>query len=107
MKMGEIVKNAPNALIYAVAVCFVAIIAAFTVLAATGADTTDLRAFLNLVLNIASGVFSGGAVVIAGAAAKSSADAAKQTNGELDQKIEHSVRRAIYTPDGGNHPEVK
>lgn len=107
MKLGDLVKNAPNALIYSVALCFLGILAAFTVLSATGADTTDLRSFLNLVLNIASGLFSGGALVVAGAAAKSSANAERQTNGELDGKIENAVRRAVYSPDSGNLPDER
>lgn len=73
-------KHAPNSLIYSVAICFVAILTAFTVLSALGADTTDLRTFLNLALNIAGGLFSGGAVIVAGAAAKSSANAERRTN---------------------------
>jgi hypothetical protein len=96
--MGAIVKNAPNALIWAVAVCFVAVITAFTVLSMTGANTDDLRSFLNLSLNIAAGLFSGGALVVAGAAAKSAGNAEKSVNGELDKKIEHGVRRAIFAP---------
>jgi hypothetical protein len=81
VKVSDIVKNAPNALIWGVTIVFLGILAAFTVLSATGSDTTDLRAFLNLVLNIAGGLFSGGAVVLAGSAAKSAHTAVKQTNG--------------------------
>src|SRR3954464_15180927 len=97
MKMGEILKNAPNALIWAVAVCFVAVVAAFVVLSFTGADTTDLRAFLNTILNIAGALFSGSALVVAGAAAKSAGNAERGVNGDLDKRIEHGVRRAIVT----------
>lgn len=79
--MGGIMKNAPNALIWAVALCFVAVLAAFVVLAALGSDTTDLRTFLNTVLNIAAALFSGGALVVAGAAAKSAGKTEEQTNG--------------------------
>lgn len=75
--MGGIVKNAPNGLIWAVAACFIAILAAFTFLSATGSDTTDLRSFIDIVMNIAAGVFSGGALVVAGAAAKSAGNAEK------------------------------
>lgn len=85
LKIGDIVKNAPNALIWAVTVAFVAILASFVVLSSNGADTTDLRAFLNLALNIAGGVFSGGALVVAGSAAKSAANAERQTNGKDDE----------------------
>jgi hypothetical protein len=98
--MGAIVKNAPNALIYAVVICFVAIIASFTILSITGSNTADLKSFLNLALNLAAGLFSGGALVVAGAAAKSAGNAEKSVNGDLDKRIEHGVRRAIVTPHG-------
>jgi hypothetical protein len=114
MKIGDVVKNAPNALIYSVALCFVAVISAFTVLSAMGANTADLRAFLVPIGTVLSALLSGGALIVSGAAAKSSANAEQssantedQTNGKLDQKIEKAVRRAIYAPDGGNLPDSK
>lgn len=114
MKASDLVKNAPNSVVYSVAAIFVTIIIAFVVLAVTGSSSDDFRSFLNTVLQIGSVVLSGGAVVAAGAAAKSSANAERssantedQTNGQLDQKIETAVRRAIYAPDGGNLPTGK
>lgn len=83
-------KNAPNSVIYSVAAVFVAIIAAFVVLAVTGSSSEDFRAFLNTVLNIGSVILSGGAVVAAGAAAKSSATAVEQTNG-LAEAERHDI----------------
>lgn len=94
-KVRDIVKNAPNALIYAVAFCFAVVIAAFVVLAATGANTTDLRSFLNTLLNIASVVLGGGSVIAAGAAAKSASQTEKQTNGALDERIIAGAKQAI------------
>lgn len=79
--MRDLMKNAPNSLIYAVTAVFVTIIAAFVVLAVTDSSSADFRSFINTVLNIGSVVLSGGAVVAAGAAAKSSAKAESQTNG--------------------------
>lgn len=93
--MGTIMKNAPNALIWSVSLCFVAVVGAFVVLAITGSDTGDLRAFLNTILNIASVLFSGGAVVLAGAAAKSAGKTEEQTNGQLDKRIEAGASRAL------------
>lgn len=79
--MGAIVKNAPNALIWAVALCFVAVLGSFVVLASNGSDSTDLRTFVNTVLNIAGALFSGGALIVAGSAARSAGNAERQTNG--------------------------
>lgn len=107
MKLGDVVKNAPNALIYSVALCFVAVIAAFTVLSAVGGNTSDLRAFLVPIVSVLSALFSAGTLITSGAAAKSSANADEQTNGQLDKKIEVAVRKAIYAPDGGNLPTGK
>jgi hypothetical protein len=96
MKIGDIVKNAPNALIYSVALCFVAILAAFTVLSATGSDATELRSFITLTMSLAAGLFSGGSLIVAGSAAKSSAATEQQTNGTLTAKDQEIARlRAI------------
>ncbi len=102
MKIGDIVKNAPNALIYSVALCFVAILASFTILSATGSDATELRSFINLMMNLAAGLFSGGALIVAGSAAKSSAATERQTNGTLTAKDEEIARlRAIIHGEPG------
>jgi len=93
-------KNAPNSVIWAVALCFIGVVGAFVALSIAGADTADFRAFLNTVMNLVTVILSGGALLAAGAAAKSSANAEEQTNGSLDKRIEHGVRRAIVTPQG-------
>lgn len=92
--MRDLMKNAPNSLIYAVTAVFVTIIAAFVVLAVTGSSSDDFRSFLNTVLNIGSVVLSGGAVVAAGAAAKSSATAVSQTNGLADAERQDIAEKA-------------
>jgi hypothetical protein len=84
--MGGIMKNAPNALIWAVSICFVAVVGAFVALSATGSDSADLRMFLNTVLNIVAALFSGGALVVAGAAARSSSNTEQNTNGHLSRQ---------------------
>jgi hypothetical protein len=94
--VGGIMKNAPNALIWAVSLCFVAVVASFVVLAGMGADTTDLRTFLNTVLNILGALFGGGALVVAGAAARSAGRVQEQNdNGHIPEKVEEGVRNAI------------
>lgn len=95
--MGGIVKNAPNAIIWAVCLCFLGVIAAFVVLAVTDSDATELRTLMNTVLNIASTVLSGGALVVAGAAAKSAHQTEQQTNGLQDEEraeIAHKAAQA-------------
>lgn len=85
LKIGDIVKNAPNALIWPVTVIVLGLIAAFVVLSVTGSSTDALWMFINRAANIAGAVFSGGAVIIAGAAAKSSHNAEVQTKPEDDE----------------------
>lgn len=85
MKVSTLMKNAPNSVIYSVAGCFVAVIAAFTVLSAIGANTADLRAFLVPIGAVLSTLLSGGALIVSGAAAHSSNRADNQTNGQLDK----------------------
>lgn len=96
--MRAMFKNAPNSVIWAVVIAFLGVVGAFVSLSIAGADTADFRAFLNTVMNLVTVILSGGALVAAGAAAKSSANAEEQTNGSLDKKIEDSVRRAVSTP---------
>lgn len=89
-------KNAPNSLIWAVALCFVAVIGAFVFLSATGSDTADLRTFLNTILNVVSAIFSGGALVVAGAAARSAGKVQEQTeNGHFTEQVREGVSRAL------------
>lgn len=84
--MGGIVKNAPNSLIWAVVVAFLGVVTAFSVLAALGADTTSLRQFLNLAFSAVGALGGSGALVVAGAAAKSAGKAEEHGNGNLTAK---------------------
>jgi cell shape-determining protein MreC len=68
---GGILKNAPNSLIWAVTLAFLGVLASFVILAINGADTADLWMFVGRITNIVGAVFSGGAVIVAGAAYKS------------------------------------
>lgn len=95
MKARDLVKNAPNALVFAVTAVFVTIVAAFVVLAVTGSSSEEFRSFLNTVLSLATVILSGGAAVAAGSAAKSSANTETQTNGVMDQRIADGVKKAL------------
>lgn len=110
MNVRDMMRNTPG---WVIAVCatigFVTVIGAFVFLAATGADATDFRAFLNTVLNVASVVLGGGAFLAAGSAAKSAANAETQTNGALDKRIatqvagqliSHGLTKTEVTDDG-------
>lgn len=108
MNLRDIVKNAPNPILWVCGtVVLVTVIAAFVVFGVTNSDATEFRAFLNILLNVVSVVFAGGAMVTAGAAAKSSATAAEQTNGALDSRIREAVKAAnqdygVTSVEGGN-----
>lgn len=69
-------------------VAFVAVVGAFMFLSATGADSTEFWAFLNRLWNLLSVVLAGGSLAYAG-------QAAKQTNGGLDARIEEAARKAL------------
>lgn len=93
--MGDIMKKAPNALIWAVTICFISILAALVALSFSGADTTELWAFVNRLTNIGSVLLSGGAVIASGAAQRTAQEAVEQTNGQLDARIQAAVARAL------------
>lgn len=87
-----------------------AVIVSFVFLAATGADATDFRTFLNTALNIVTVLLGGGAFVAASAAAKSADKAEKQTNG-APGGIQDTIRQAIREElnggeDNGRGPTV-
>lgn len=104
MSFGDLVKNIPNALIWAVTACFIAIIAAFVIVSALGVNDTDLRSFINTLLNVAATLFSGTGLAIAGAAAKSASNAEKQTNGALDARIQTAVATELEKRNVGDKP---
>jgi hypothetical protein len=95
MNRGVALKNVPTAAWWFLTVAFVAVVAAFVVLGVTGTDAAEFRGFLNVVSNLAGLLLGGGAVVYSGAAAKNSQQAAEQTNGALDERIEAGVRAAL------------
>jgi hypothetical protein len=92
---GVTLKNVPGVVWACVTVAFVAVLAALVVMAAIGADSTELTRFLNLIMNTAILVVGGAGAVYSGAAAKSAQDAAQQTNGALDQRITDAVSQAL------------
>lgn len=98
MNVKEMMKNTPGWIIAVCAtVAFVSIVGAFVFLAATGADGTDFRAFINTLFNAASVLLGGGAFMAAGSAAKSAANAEKQTNGALDKRIATQVAQQLVS----------
>lgn len=104
-ELWTIVKNAPNALIYSVAVCFVAVVGGIVALSLNGSKTDDLLNFLSHIGTFLTAVFSGSSLLAAGAAAKSASKAEEQTNGALDGRMEAAVIRVLEKRDnGGNGP---
>jgi hypothetical protein len=99
--MGVILKNASNSLIWAVAVVFLGVVAAFVVLAATGSSSTDLTRFLNLMLTAVGALGGSGALVVASAAAKSASKAEEHGNGNLAAKDAEIARLNAILKDGG------
>lgn len=100
--VGDIVRKAPNALIYTVGACFVAVVFGLCFLIADGKDPAALWSFINRTTNVISALFSGGAVVTAGAAYVSSSKAEKQTNGDLEQRMMKVVNNALDAREDKN-----
>jgi hypothetical protein len=79
-------------------VAFLGIIGVLAWLSAVGADATEVRSFLNTVVNLVTLVVSGSAAVYAG-------KAQNQTNGNLDKRIKDGVTAALdrqRSEDTGN-----
>ncbi len=91
--MGKI----PTPVYVCLTIAFLGILGVFAYLSAIGADGTEFRSFLNTVVNLVTLVVSGSAAVYAG-------KAQKQTNGDLDARIQDGVTAALNqqrTDDGG------
>jgi len=71
------------------------LIAAFTVLAITNSDTTDLWQFINRSSNIVGAIFGITGTGAAIAAARSSHQAAEQTNGTMKPTMKAAVAEAL------------
>lgn len=88
-------RNAPSWVLGIVAVCitivFLGTAGGFVYLAATGADSTEFKGFIDTLFQFIIAVVSGGAFIAAGSAAKSSRNAEHQTNGELREWIKKTV----------------
>lgn len=94
---GVTLKNVPGIVWGCLTFAFVAVLAALVVLAAIGADSTEVTRFLNLAMNTAILIVGGAGAVYSGAAAKNAQDAARQTNGALDQRIKAGALEAART----------
>jgi hypothetical protein len=94
---GVALKNVPAVVWVCVTLAFMGVLTALVVMAAIGADSTELTRFLNLIMNTAILIVGGAGAVYSGAAAKSAQDAAQQTNGALDQRITDAVALALTT----------
>lgn len=92
---GVTLRNVPSVVWVCVTLAFLGVLTALVVMAAIGADSSELTRFLNLVMNTAILIVGGAGAVYSGAAAKSAQDAAQQTNGQLDQRITEAVTRAL------------
>ncbi len=90
MRVSDLVKNAPNSLIYAVCFLSACILAAYVILTLNDASTKELWDFLNRAFNVLGAAFAGGTLIVAGSAAKSAQKAEQQTNG-----LSEAERRSI------------
>lgn len=95
MKRGVALKNVPTAAWVCLTLAFLGVLAALVVLSVTGTPADELWTLLNRVANFGGLLLGGGSVVYAGAAARNSQQAAEQTNGALDERIEAGVQRAL------------
>ena len=100
MKWKDIMNKAPNGVItVCLTVVAITVILSFAALAWKSGDMSELRSLVNTIVNIATLALTGGALVVGGAAARSADQAARQTNGALDARIEEAVAKAIARRD--------
>lgn len=90
MRLGDVLKTVPNAVWFCVTAVILGILASFVVLSLQGADATELRTFLNTLVNFGALLFGGIGAVAGSAAAINSKQAADQTNGPINE-----IQRAV------------
>lgn len=88
-------KAVPGIVWICLTVAFLGIVTALVVLAATGSDATEFRAFLNMVMNAAMLLVTGSGAIYAGAAARNAQATKEQTNGALDERIRLAVTESL------------
>lgn len=96
--------NVPPYVMYCLTLIVVTIIAAFVVLSATGADTTELRAWLNTLFNSAGLLVGAGGLTFAASADRKAGRAVEQTNGGLVEAVRavmEAENRKQSTRDSG------
>jgi hypothetical protein len=81
-------KNVPTRVLIFIGACFITVVAAFVILTVSGSDSAEFSRWLNSIANLAGLLLGGGAMAFAG-------QAAQQTNGGLDKRIEDGARRAL------------
>jgi len=94
-----LLKKAPNGVLIIGGVLLSIVVICVTVLAIEGKSPAGLFGLVNVIFN-GLGILAGtGAFVYAGSAAKNAQTAVAQTNGELTQRIQDTVRVALELHD--------
>lgn len=100
---GVVVKAPNGVLLVCVTVFASVVVGAFTLIAVVGGDATELRALINTLLNVGALILSGGSFLYAGVAARSSNEAAENTNGKLEKTVHTAVKQALVDKEVSRH----
>lgn len=112
MNLRDLMKNAPNTVL---AICgtvlAISILGALVFLANAGKDATPVKDFIQILVGLAATAVGGTAAVAAGSAARTAGEAkdaaektVSQTNGQLDDRIERGIQRALQRQADGDVP---
>lgn len=99
----NVLQKAPNVVVVCVTVLVGLAIAGEIVLAATGKPATDFTQLINNILTGLSVVGGGGALLYAGASARSAHNTEQQLNGSLDKRISDAIQTALSAHDAEVH----
>lgn len=93
----KVLSKAPNVVVVCATIIVVCAIAGVTILIALGRNADEVTHIINIILNGLAVFASGGALLYAGAGAKSGEVVEKRLNGELDARIRKSVHQALMS----------
>jgi sulfite exporter TauE/SafE len=76
-------------------VAFLGVLSAYVYLDVSGTEGAEFRGFMNIVMNAFNLLVTAVVAALAGQAAHSAKQAANQTNGDLDRRLEAAADRAL------------
>lgn len=98
-----VLQKAPNIVVACATILIVTAISGVVVLVALGKNPGEVEHLIGVIMQGIAVLAGSGAFIYAGAAARSASNAEGQLNGNLDKKIQESIKTALIAHDAEVH----